>query len=477
MRVLIAGFVLICFTAVVHAEKRVALVIGNASYKMISPLSNPKNDAELMASTLREVGFEVVTAIDVDRRGMGRAVRKFGKALRRSGKDAVGLLYFAGHGVQANGQNYLIPLGAQIEDTADLDIEAMAASDMLLQMESAGNRMNLIVLDACRNNPFKGAARSTARGLVRIQAASGSLIAFAAAPGQIAKDGTGRNSPYTASLVEAIRQPGLSVEQVFKRTRVSVEKATGGAQTPWEESSLTGEFFFSGRPVAPPPAQPPVPVARLEVEFWNTVRDSTDPKAFEAYLKQFPGGTFASLAKLKLASLSASGPEEQEAKPPAADLGKLDKRTMTLKVQQELERLGCSPGRPDGAWGRRSAKALRDYVRHSDTRLAATKPSVEMLNELLSRSGRVCPLRCGPRYRNEGNNCVLKTCPSSQTLNKRGKCVSQNASKNATKNRTTNAAKKSKSRTGLPPATRQRCIVYAELLKAEGIYESFCKGL
>lgn len=284
------------------AEKRVALVIGNSSYTNISHLNNPKNDAELMAEVLREVGFEVVTAIDADRRTMGRAVRKFGKALRLAGKDAVGLFYFAGHGVQARGANFLVPVGAVIEDHADLDIEALSASDILTQMESAGNALNLVILDACRNNPFQGQFRSASRGLARIQAASGSLVAFAAAPGQVAADGRRKHSPYTSALADVIREPGLAVEQVFKKVRVRVENETGGAQTPWEESSLRGEFYFSKRQVVPPPV--PKPDNSAEIAYWNTVRESRDIYLLQTYLKEYPNGLFATLAHAMIKQLN-----------------------------------------------------------------------------------------------------------------------------------------------------------------------------
>lgn len=306
MRVLIATLVLLGFTLSAHAKKRVALVIGNSSYNLISPLANPKNDAELMASTLKDVGFEVVKAIDVDYVGMRKAVQTFGRSLRRAGKDAVGLLYYAGHGVQARGANYLIPLNADIQSTADLDIAAVSASQILSQMEEAGNRLNLIILDACRNNPFKGSIRSAGRGLTRIQAASGSLIAFAAAPGQVAADGNGKNSPYTSALVESITTPGLPVELMFKRVRTKVEALTGGAQTPWEESSLKGDFSFvpgggsipssiTNLPAGTPPDR--------EAMFWNSIADGGNIAAFEEFLRQFPEGTFAGLAKIRIDEL------------------------------------------------------------------------------------------------------------------------------------------------------------------------------
>jgi len=250
--------VLVC-AAPALAEKRVALVIGNSAYTAISPLDNPKNDADLMAATLRDVGFEVVSATDVDVRAMGRAVRDFGKALRLAGKDAVGLFYYAGHGVQVGGANYLLPVGSEIDTEADLRIDAFSASDVLAQMEEAGNALNLVILDACRNNPFQGKFRSGSRGLARIKAASGALVAFAAAPGQVAADGAEANSPYTAALAVAMKEPGLAVEQMFKRVRVSVESQTGGAQTPWEESSLRGDFYFVPGSSLSPPVPGPVP--------------------------------------------------------------------------------------------------------------------------------------------------------------------------------------------------------------------------
>lgn len=298
--------------AAAHAEKRVALVIGNSAYERISPLANPKNDAELMVRSLKEVGFEVVVATDVDYRGMRRAVRDFGRTLRKAGKNAVGLFYYAGHGVQARGANYLVPIGADIQDSADLEIEALSASDILVQMEAAGNRLNLVLLDACRNNPFGSKVRSATRGLARIQAASGTLISFAAAPGQVAADGTGRNSPYTLAFVDAIRSPGLSVEHVFKRVRSKVEAETGGAQTPWEESSLKGDFYFTPKKAEPVAKQEPVYRADREALFWETIKDTENPVLLQTYLDRYPGGTFAGLAKAMIAHLNAKEQKRQD---------------------------------------------------------------------------------------------------------------------------------------------------------------------
>jgi len=226
------------------AQQRIALVVGNSNYQLIPVLKNPRNDAKLMAETLRDLGFDVTLAIDVDGRAMSRVVRKFGKKLRAAGDKAVGLFFYAGHGVSARGTNYLIPLGAEIESESDLELESMSASSVLAQMMDARNALNLVILDACRNNPYKGTVRSITTGLTRVTTASGALIAFSAAPGQVAVDGNGANSPYTQALVKAMRVPGIAIEQVFKKVRVSVENYTGGQQSPWEESSLRGDFYF-----------------------------------------------------------------------------------------------------------------------------------------------------------------------------------------------------------------------------------------
>ncbi len=238
-----------------EAAKRVALVVGNSSYERIPALKNPKNDAALMARTLKDVGFEVIHVSDVELRGLGRAVKKFGRALAAAGPSAVGLFYYAGHGVQSRGENYLIPLKAEVDREVDLGVEAVSASQILSQMEAAGNALNLIILDACRNNPFPQGFRSVSRGLTRVNAPRGSLLAFAAAPGQVAADGDGANSPYTKALVKAMKVPGLPVEQTFKRVLIAVEDATGQSQTPWTESSLRGDFFFVPSGTAPPKAE------------------------------------------------------------------------------------------------------------------------------------------------------------------------------------------------------------------------------
>ena len=223
---------------------RIALVIGNAAYQS-APLANPANDAKLMIKTLGNLGFTVLSGVDVDQKRMKLLLREFGQKLDKSGPDAVGLFFYAGHGLQVGGRNYLLPVDAAIESEADVDIEAVPADNVLSTMAFAGNRLNFVVLDACRNNPFKRSFRSAARGLARMDAARGTLIAYATSPGDVALDGSDGNSPYTAALARALNETGMPVEKMFRNVRNSVMAATGEKQIPWESSSLTGgDFYF-----------------------------------------------------------------------------------------------------------------------------------------------------------------------------------------------------------------------------------------
>jgi len=224
------------------AEARTALVIGNGAYKD-APLKNPVNDARDIAQTLKALGFNVTLLTDATHQQMDAAVRDFGKALRQGG---TGLFYFAGHGVQVGGENYLVPVGATIASEADVKFGCLNAGLVLGKMEDAGNGLNVIILDACRNNPFARSFRSAELGLAKMDAPTGSLIAYATAPGSVAADGAARNGVYTEQLLKHLRTPGLPITDLFMRVRMGVVAATGKKQVPWEASSLTGYFYFGG---------------------------------------------------------------------------------------------------------------------------------------------------------------------------------------------------------------------------------------
>lgn len=253
----------------IAAEPRLALVIGNSAYKG-SPLSNPVNDARDMAALLRQVGFKVIAGENMTQAETVRAIGEFGQNLRRGG---VGLFYFAGHGMQVRGENYLIPVNAEINKELDVEVEAVKLARVLNEMEEAKNRLNLVILDACRNNPFARSFRSGSNGLSSVNAPTGTLIAYATSPGSTASDGAKRNGLYTEELLAAIRTPGLKVEDVFKRVRTQVRRKSGENQVPWESSSLEGDFYFVpdasqsslSNAITPPSAQPASQPGREEV--------------------------------------------------------------------------------------------------------------------------------------------------------------------------------------------------------------------
>ncbi len=222
-------------------ERRTALVIGNGDYRNISPLKNPVNDARDMASALRDLGFAVVHKQNANQQSMEYAIVQFGKSLRKGG---VGMFYYAGHGVRVDGRNYLIPIGADIDTEFNVKYEAVDMGRVLDGMYDAGNGMNIVMLDACRKNPFARSFRSVNRGLAKMYAPPGTFIAYATAPGSEAFDGEGRNGIFTKHLLKNMRTPGLNIERVLKLTRNGVLSETDKKQVPWQASSLTGDFFL-----------------------------------------------------------------------------------------------------------------------------------------------------------------------------------------------------------------------------------------
>jgi formylglycine-generating enzyme required for sulfatase activity len=235
------------------SEQRIALVIGNGNYES-APLRNPPNDAQTMAGVLRDLGFDVTERQNLDQKEMKKEIQAFGQKLLKGG---VGLFYYAGHGMQVNGRNYLIPVGAQIEHEKQVEYEAVDVGAVMAEMDHARNRLNIVILDACRDNPFARSFRSGAQGLASMNAPTGTLVAYATAPGSVANDGTGDNGIYTGELIKAMTIQGLRVEDVFKQVRSAVRETTQGRQVPWESSSLEGDFYFKApMPVAAPAVVP-----------------------------------------------------------------------------------------------------------------------------------------------------------------------------------------------------------------------------
>ena len=274
---LVVAFLLAALPAA--AQGRLALVIGNSGYE-IGALPNPRNDAALMAKTLREAGFEVTELIDAGQLDMKRAMRDFGQALRRDGVDA-GLFFYAGHGVQVRGVNYLIPVDTAIRNEDDVAIEAVSIDDFLQQVNSSKSKINIVILDACRDNPFERTSRSAGRGLASVQAPAGTFIAYSTAPGTTAADGDGENSLYTAALAQSIATAGdQPIEGVFKSVRQAM-RDTGSEQTPWEASSIVGDFYFHPKVDGAAPAADEVSTA------WSTIRDSSDARDYESFIAAY----------------------------------------------------------------------------------------------------------------------------------------------------------------------------------------------
>ncbi len=222
-------------------EQRLALLIGNASYRL-DPLQNPVNDVRTMAASLKAVGFEVMALENANLEITLKTVNEFTKKLEQN--KGVGLFYYAGHGVQLDGENYLVPIDGSMEREEEVRARSLKAQEVLQKMRRARNRLNLVFLDACRNDPFIKNSRSASQGLARMDASLGMLIAYATAPGSVAEDGKGSNSSFTKHLAATLREPGLRIEDVLKRVRTAVRTDTRGRQITWDNSAIEGDFYF-----------------------------------------------------------------------------------------------------------------------------------------------------------------------------------------------------------------------------------------
>ena len=292
----------------VLADTRVALVVGNSAYRTVSRLDNPKHDAALMAETLSGLGFTLVgggAQLDLDEAAMRRAVQEFGAKAR--GAD-VALVYYAGHGVQVRGANYLVPIDANPTREADVDFQMLDVNVVLRQLESAGTKLNLVILDACRNNPFGGRGlRDAGSGLAQMRAPEGTLISFATQPGNVALDGRDGNSPFTKALAETIRRPGLDIFKTFNQVGLEVKRATGGTQQPWVSSSpVDGEFFFAGQPFGPATTSQatPAPTSSDPAErAWAVTQNTTSIAVLEDFVRQFGTTPYGSMARARIEEL------------------------------------------------------------------------------------------------------------------------------------------------------------------------------
>jgi formylglycine-generating enzyme required for sulfatase activity len=293
--------------------KRVALVIGNGEYTNAPRLKNPPNDARDMAAALKDVGFEILNAdnlTNLTQRQMKQLIREFGQKLRGGG---VGLFFYAGHGVQAKGHNYLIPVEAEIESEAELSDTTVDLDLILNYMEDAGNGLNIVILDACRNNPFARSFRNASNGLAAVEAPTGTLIAYATGPNRVASDGTGRNGLYTGEMLRMLREPGVEIVTLLRRVGGRVSQATSRKQEPWVSSNVYNDFYFvlsksetANAVEKPNPVR--IPTVDAEAELWDSIKNSSDPEDFRVYLKEYERGPHVVIARNNLRRLEAAKP-------------------------------------------------------------------------------------------------------------------------------------------------------------------------
>ena len=338
------------------ASDRVALLIGNNQYAS-TPLRNAVNDAKDLSETLKELGFKVIIRTDASRRDMIEAVREFGTALEGAN---TALFFYAGHAMQFKERNYLIPIDAAMGSEEDVTFFSVEIGQIFDRMDRARTRFNFIILDACRDNPFAASFKTSSQGLAQMSSPSGTLIAYATSPGSVAADGYGRNGIYTKHILQNIRVPDQPAEIMFKRVREGVERETRKLQTPWDSSSLKGDFAFNstasngrpqvagGAPAAGPSADTTLGIER---EFWASVRDSNRPDDIQAYLDKYPNGNFATLARNRLDALvrptrtaePAQRAAEPAQRPAAADPSAMPKSTAQDKPVERPALVAVAP--------------------------------------------------------------------------------------------------------------------------------------
>jgi formylglycine-generating enzyme required for sulfatase activity/uncharacterized caspase-like protein len=338
-----------------RSEKRVALVIGNAGYA-VGRLNNPVLDARAMAQALRGLGFEVLAREDVNHQGLRRAIADFGERIAGGG---VGLFYYSGHGLQVNGRNFLVPVDAELKSERYVPVETVDVDSVLAQMQEAKTRVNVVILDACRNNPFAQRFKGLTRGLAFMDAPAGTYMAYATAPGSVADDGEpGKNGIYTSELLRTLRQPGLKIEDVFKRVRAGVQQRTSQRQNPWDASSLTGDFFFdlrtaSAAPVPPPP--PPRPITTEVEREYGTLAVRGKLPGIEVWLDDQKVGETQAGGALVLRNVAAGAHRVRGRKPGQKDWeGSVEvAANQRAEVLIDIEPLRPEPARPprteDGA--------------------------------------------------------------------------------------------------------------------------------
>jgi hypothetical protein len=427
-----------------QAGKRVALILGNSGYQNVTALANPANDAAAMAEMFRKASFDVVDSRrDLKYMEMRRALRDFTEQAR--GAD-IAVIYFAGHGLEVDGTNYAVPVDAVLERDSDADDEAVSLNRILLAVEPA-TKLRLVILDACRDNPFSKkmkrsiASRSLGRGLVGVEASKpNTFIAFAAKEGSTASDGDGRNSPFTTALLNHLTTPGLDIRKAFGFIRDDVLSATGGQQEPYTTNSLGGNDVAL---VAAPAVSSTNADIRTDYELAERV--GTGP-AWDSFIAAHPTGFYAELARAQRNKLEQGRPSPavpNVAARPAAAPAQPEKPAEVVVathapdevrpersvppdlprlLQAELKRVGCKSGEVDGKWDAPAQRALAAFNVNAGTRFDVKLASLDALESVRGKTARVCPLECEHGFRVSGDACVKIVCEDGYVLGAKNSC-------------------------------------------------------
>jgi hypothetical protein len=393
--ILLAVIAGLCASSAALAEKRVALTIGNSSYKNVSKLPNPVHDAAAIAALLRNSGFDVVEAKnDLGIAELRRAIRDFSDKVA----DAdIAVVFYAGHGIEVDGTNYLIPVDAVLQ--RDLDVEDETVSlDRIMKVLEQAKRLRLVILDACRDNPFQRSmkrtisTRSVGRGLARVEPTStNTLIAFAAKAGSLALDGDGANSPFTSAILKYVAAPGLDLRIAFGRVRDDVMTATRNQQEPFVYGSLGGSTVTlvpgGDDKAAAPAAAKPSDGASFEIAFWDTIKNDKNPQLFEAYLKRYPNGAFADIARINLRQQKTAALQSAAEQP--NDRATLADANLLREVRERLYELNFDPGPFDGPLGDTARQAIREF--EQSNKLAVTGEATQGLLRRLRDIGVLKP--------------------------------------------------------------------------------------
>ena len=407
------------FAGAAAAQTRIALVIGNGAYRHVPVLPNPGNDAGDVAASLERLGFAVRRVTDGTFEDMRRALIDFGQRARAA---EIAVVFFAGHGMEIGGENWLIPVDAELKTDLAADHEAVALKSIMPMLASA-SKLGLVILDACRNNPFAAKmqrtvrTRAVSRGLTHIEPTGSVLVAYAARDGTTAADGTGRNSPFTAALLSHVETPGLEISFLFRNVRDDVLRATQREQEPFVYGSLSRDAIYLKPPVPVLVGLPAGPSA--DEVMWGFLKDTNDATALKRFLEQFPASARRVEAERRISALAV-----EAAKAAAAAQG--DRREIARSLQLELRRVGCFEGAIDGEFSAATRAALRNFVKLAALRLPDDL-SLDAVKAVRSFDKRVCPLVCQAGERADGERCVRVGCPSGQVL-KDGACVAERAS-------------------------------------------------